>query len=89
MHADNLIDTDVAEHRDLLLGRLMKWDRNDKPASNQIRGKAEPEKLVDGSLRRFSLLLAVHVRHQRYVNQGEILFSNAELELTHCLDKRS
>lgn len=43
---------------------------------------------MDGGLRGFCLLLAVHIGNQGDMDESEVLVSDAELELSHCLDKR-
>lgn len=40
-----------------------------------------------GRLSRFCLLLAVHIGDKRYVDEGEVLVSDAELELPHGFDE--
>ena len=42
---------------------------------------------MDGSLRGFCFLLAVHIGDQGDMDESEVLVSNTELELSHCLDK--
>ena len=37
---------------------------------------------------RLCLLLSVHIRHERNVYEREILMTDAELELPHCLYER-
>jgi hypothetical protein len=56
--------------------------------ANQIWQEAKPSQGMHGRLRWFGLLLAMHVRDERHVNQGKVLMTDAKLELTHRLDKR-
>lgn len=56
--------------------------------THNVREEAEPTHDTDGCLRGLRLLLAVHIRHQRNMNQSKIAGANAKLELTHCFHER-
>lgn len=56
--------------------------------TDEVRKKTEATQCVDGSLSWFCLLFAMHVGNQRHVDKGKVLGSDAELELSHCLDER-
>lgn len=50
--------------------------------------KPKSAKGVDGRLRRPRLLLSMKVGYERDVDARKVLMADAELELTHRLDKR-
>ena len=59
-----------------------------KNRTNQIREKPKTAQCVDGGLGRFCFLFAMHIGNQGDVNESEVLVTDAELELSHCLDER-
>jgi hypothetical protein len=56
--------------------------------SNQVRQQSEAAQGVHGRLRRFCLLLSMHIWHERNMYECEVFMSNTELELPHCLYER-
>jgi hypothetical protein len=57
--------------------------------TDQVWKQAQAAQSMHGSLCWFCLLLAMHVRDERYVNQSKVFVAYAELKLAHCLDERS
>jgi len=57
--------------------------------TNEIREKTESTKISDGSLGRLGLLLSSDDGDEGDVEDGEVLVSDSELELSHGLDERS
>ena len=56
--------------------------------THKVRKQAKPSKSMNGRLRGFCFLFPMHIRHKGNVDECEILRSNAELELPHCLNER-
>jgi hypothetical protein len=55
--------------------------------THHVRHKTEAAQVADGRLRRLRLLLAAHDGHERDVDEGKVLLSDAELKLAHGLDE--
>ena len=55
---------------------------------HEIWQEPQPTQRVHRRLRRLDLLLAMHIRHKRDVNEGKVGIANAELKLPHRLHKR-
>jgi hypothetical protein len=89
VYTKDLFGSDVTEHGNFTFCIGTKRLRNEESAGYKVRKKAETTKRVDGGLCGFCFLLAVEVGNQRNVDEGKVIVSNAELELTHGFDERS
>lgn len=84
---DDLLLRDVTEHGDLLFRCGLERLTNGKTACDEVRKETQSAQSMDGGLRWLRLLLTVHVGDKRNVNESEVFVADAELELTHGLDK--
>jgi len=58
-----------------------------KGVTNEIWQQAQPTQSMDCGLGRLRFLLAVHIWHERDVDECKVFITNAELELSHCFDE--
>ncbi|ANB11045.1 hypothetical protein AWJ20_3841 [Sugiyamaella lignohabitans] len=80
MDTQNLVRTDVTEHRDLVNSSLVKLFRTS--TGNNIGCQTKGSQILDSSLSRFGLLLTMYNRNKRNVNQSKVLRTDSELKLT-------
>lgn len=53
----------------------------------QVGEESQTANITDSGLSRLRLLLAVHIDDERNVDERKVVWSDAELELTHRLDE--
>jgi len=58
-----------------------------KARAYQIREKTQSSQITDTGLSGLGLLFSTNDRDEGDVNQGKVLVTNSELELTHGLDE--